>query len=234
MKGEFEIINSFFAFMVSEEKNYIHLLLLTVVILIVVLRIWYDKRIYRNELGDTDNETRPLKSHKPGKVVDEECTVIINNVSREHITKVIKLFCNMFNYRNYMVLPRLYFVNESVVVTFPYGIDLELLGCFMVFLKYPNAATGTEDSEMEASAWYTIRRSDGKIGKKLVNQTVVLQNTTNKDELDRFYITTSENECYLIKMKSGAITKVMDKSLRFSEPEVSMFSLNNFEYLDFE
>lgn len=97
------------------------LLIVLAVVIFVGLMIFLKEKFGPKE-PDHTNKRRPNPINKPQKSVENDKVIVVNNVKLEYLKKSIQQYCNLHNYPEYLIFPRLTKIEKLGVVTFPLNI----------------------------------------------------------------------------------------------------------------
>lgn len=144
--------------------------------------------------------SRPPADIKPTTPVENDKLIVVSNVNADEIKKALTEFCNIYNKKDYAVLPRITTLSQtSFAVTFPYDTDFATF-CFAVnYLKYPVDIKW----HSQVFAWVTTKQGDDWITEKSINKKVMLFLADDDKEYDNVFLTTQDNIGYKLGFAAG-------------------------------
>src|SRR5512133_10596 len=86
---------------------------------------------FRNSSANSNQQLRPDSSQKPTKIIENDKIIIVKNLKLDYMKQALQQFCDSYNVKSYLVLPRLTMLDNYFVITFPYNIDFERF-CYLV------------------------------------------------------------------------------------------------------
>jgi len=200
------------------------------VVIIAIYFIW--TKFVSPKVEPYTDTTRPSNVHLPEQEVQNDKLVIVNNITHLEIDKILTGFCNMYNKKSFVVLLRLYELNErQFAITFPYDIEFQIFCFFVNYIRYPMWF----NKSFEVIGWATTKSGEMWITEKSANKEVMLFIPNDDTEYDNVYLTTKDNIGYKLGFAVGhekQLLKLPQK--RFVKPSIENTELTGKEYKDYK
>ena len=208
-----------------------------IIILLPILFVFFyvvfkRKKAYKEDVSYL-NLTRPEIELKR-KEEENDKLIIVQNVNRESIKKVVQQICNLYNADAYKLLPRIIeFSDRKFAIFFPYNIRFEEF-CYVVnYLYYPQGLN--LDYEPIIKGWTTICSNDLWVTQELVGKKISLFIPSGDQEYNNVYFVTEANKVYkaefsVVKRRA----KLSSYVSAYTEPEINLSFLREFIFEDFK
>ena len=178
------------------------------------------------------NTSRPPLSQKPTRLVQNDKIIVVMGVTYVDIKKALTDFCNIYNNKDFAVLPRLTKISDSeFAITFPYDTQFESYAFLVNYLKYPKGITWNAN----VLAWATAKTSDTWITEKSANKKVMLFLADDDKEYDNVFLTTEDGIGYKLGFALGEEKQLLDTPNKaYVPPTVDINSLTGKTSEDFQ
>lgn len=207
--------------------------LIIVIIAIVTIVIFISSTRLKNQKSQPDtNTSRPQENLFPTNIVENDKLVIVEDINENDIKKILQEFCNLYNEKTFLALPRLTKLSDSkYAITFPYDINFEIYCFFINYMNYPMGF----NRHFKAIGWTTTKPTDTWITEKSVNKNVMLFVSNFDTEYDNVFLTTSDNIGYKLGFAMGEEKQLLDKPNKsYVNQPISSNELNGKPYTDFK
>ena len=179
------------------------------------------------------NKLSSFTIQKPQQEKINDKIIIVENVKLDYLKKDIQDFCNHYNQGGNRALPRLSFIKNKYIITFPYDIEFQYFCYFINYLKYPKGFSKSEYNP-NLRAWCTTKGGDAWMTKELINKKVMIYIPDSDDEYDNVYLTTSDNIGFKMGFAVGYSHIKLDAPIFEYKPNpVSLQDIKNLDKIDF-
>ncbi len=197
--------------------------------LVAIALIYFWPKIEKWLFGATSHSKKTSVKSLSTKQVLNDKLIIIDDASDEDIQKTIQDFCNAYNEKEFLAIPRLIKLpGEKHAVIFHYDIDFETF-CF--FIHYIHNAKGIKNPS-NATGWTTIKPGDIRETSRLANKHTMFYVSESNAEHDHVYLISSDNISF--KYNFGDQSRLIGMAERpYSIPPISVVELEAMKWMEF-
>lgn len=168
-----------------------------IIIAIIVVAIF----IFLTERGNKKSATnRPSDDLFPKQKRENDKIIIIKGISVETANEIIIDFCNTYNQKKFVAIPKLLVFDDCQAVLFPYDIDFEYFCYFVNHIRY---GRGSSFPKTEVTGWTITKEGDGWMTNEILGKQVMLYIPDSDTEYDNVYLTTEDNLCFKMGFAYG-------------------------------
>src|ERR1035437_1512066 len=229
------ILFSFFLYIIYSSKfmsmklNLAILMIWIIILGTIILKIWVESNV-----ADIDNKRRPGKKSKPQLPASNDKIVIVKYIELSDMSQAIRQFCNLYNRKKFIALPRLVMEDYSFVITFPFNIEFENFCYFVNYLGNPHDLCNYSDYQPNVRAWCTTQPVDSWLTDEITNKKVMLFIPESEIKQDRMYLATNDNLGYKMSVLQGELLVKPDSPrVKYENIPVDLNLLKDRKYIDF-
>ena len=202
------------------------------VTIILIYFIWFIWTKFIRPKTKSSDTARPPNVPLPKEEIQNDKLVIVNNITKTEIDRILTGFCNSYNKKSYQVQPRLYQISEKqFAITFPYDVEFTIFCFFINYVHYP---TGFHQS-FDVTGWTTTKSGQTWITEKSSNKHVMLFIPAEDTEYDNVYLTTDDNIGYKLGFARGEEKQLLNfPQKRYIKPNIDIAELKNRAYKDYK
>lgn len=209
------------------KQKYVILSVIVAILIISIISffVWSKLKNQKPQPTSTENII-PTSKTKNDKLV------IVNDITKKDITKIIQDFRSYYHNQPHQVIPRLIkLTDKKFAIIFPYDINFKIYCFFINYVNYPKEF----DRTFKTIGWTTTKSTDKWITEKSANKNVMLFVSDFDTEYDNVFLTTSDNIGYKLGFALGEEKQLLNNPEKeYMKPPMTINELETKEYTEFK